>query len=89
MYLIDKKNYLILKLGCLVYYHLDTVFEFATILGSCNHSREVYSNNALILHSKWHFTECNTPRKSLNYGSPTNTRITNETRIVLGFAIQY
>jgi hypothetical protein len=88
MDLIDKKNHLILKLGCLVDKHLDTMLKFTTILGSCNHSREIDSDNTLVLHGKRDFPEGDTTSESLYNSRLPDSRISNETWIILGLAVE-
>ena len=41
MDLIDEYDDLVLELGCLVDDELDPLFELSTILGSCNHLRQI------------------------------------------------
>lgn len=88
MDLIDEYDDFIFELGRLVDDELDPLFKLATILGSCDHLRQIEGDNTLVLHSKWYHPFDDTTSESLDYSRFTYSWISDETWIIFGFAVE-
>ena len=89
MDLIDEEDDLILMLGCLIDNLLESTFELSSILRPSDHHRHIDRYNPFILHSKWDFSLSNPECESLDNSRLPNTRISDETRVIFGFSVQY
>ena len=84
MKLIDKQNDLPFALLHFLKYCFQTFLKLATILGTCNQRTHIQGKNLLILKAFRYISCHNTLCQSLNGSCLTDTRLTDQNRIVLG-----
>lgn len=89
MYLVDEENDFVFEFRRFFDDLLHADFEFTTVFGTSDETGHIEYEESLMLHGKWHFTSRDAASKSFHDGSFTDTRITGENGIILGFTIQY
>ena len=88
MKLIDKQNNLSFALSDLFQNCFQTLFKFTSVFGSCHQSTHIQRENLLILQSFRYITTDDTLCQTFYNGCLTNTRFTDQHRIVLGLTGQ-
>lgn len=88
MDLIDKEDDLILMFRCFIDHLLDPSLEFSSVLGPGYHHRHIDRDDTFILHREWHLAQCNTQSETFDDCRLSDSRISDETGIILGFSIE-
>ena len=83
MQLIDEQNDLSFTLLDFFQNGFQTFLKLATVLGTCNQGTHIQGEQLLIFQSFRHITADNTLCQTLNNGRFTNTRFTDQNRVIL------
>ena len=86
--LIDKQNDVAFLFRQVIKHAFETLFELATVFRTGHQRAHIQRQHAAAFQALRHFTVDNTLRQSFNNGGFTNTRFTNQHRVVFGTALQ-